>query len=312
MRFNKLDLNLLVALDALLTDNSISRAAERVHLGQSAMSNALARLREYFDDDLLVQVGRKMEPTPRALSLKEPVRDVLIRVEAAVVTQPLFDPKNSDREFRLTVSDYTNAVLLPHVLESVHRQSSNIRFQLLPQASNPKRALENGDVDLMIIPELFASADHPSEQLFEERFCCLVWRESPLAHGKLTLERYLAHGHVVMEPPNAQAYETKLLTDKGIQRRVEVTTFSFATAPRLIVGTSRIVSVHRRLARQAEQELPVVARPLPVEIAPMKQTMQWHKYRSNDQGLVWLRKTIQQAVRVMDAGSRFASKPPFK
>jgi LysR family transcriptional regulator, nod-box dependent transcriptional activator len=312
MRFNKLDLNLLVALDALLTDNSISRAAERVHLGQSAMSNALARLREYFDDELLVQVGRKMEPTPRALSLKEPVRDVLIRVEAAVVTQPLFDPKNSDREFRLTVSDYTNAVLLPHVLESVHRQSNNIRFQLLPQANNPQRALENGDVDLMIIPALFASAEHPSEQLFEERFCCLVWRESPLAHGKLTLERYLAHGHVVMAPPNAQAYETKLLTEKGIQRRVEVTTFSFATAPRLIVGTSRIATVHRRLARQAEQELPVVARPLPIKIAPMLQAMQWHKYRTNDQGLVWLRKTIQQAVRVMDASSRLANKPSLK
>lgn len=308
MRFNKLDLNLLVALDALLTENSISRAAERVHLGQSAMSNALARLREYFDDELLVQVGRKMEPTPRAISLKEPVRDVLIRVEAAVVTQPLFDPANSDREFRLTVSDYTNAVLMPHVLQEVHRQSRKVRFQLLPQAVNPKRALENGDADLMIIPALFASTEHPAEPLFTERFCSLVWRESPLAHGKLTLERYLAHGHVVMAPPNAQGYETTVLGERGIHRRVEVTTFSFATAPRLIVGTSRIVTLHRRLARQAEHELPVVARPMPVDIPPMQQTMQWHKYRTNDQGLVWLRKTIQQAVREMDAGSR-AVKP---
>lgn len=151
-----------------------------------------------------------MEPTPRALSLKEPVRDVLIRVEAAVVTQPLFDPENSDREFRLTVSDYTNAVVMPHVLEGVHRQARKVRFQLLPQAVNPKRALENGDADLMIIPALFASTEHPSDPLFTERFCSLVWRGSPLAHGKLTLERYLAHGHVVMEPPQCPS-----LRDQG-------------------------------------------------------------------------------------------------
>lgn len=301
MRFNKLDLNLLVALDALLTDNSISRAAERLHLGQSAMSNALARLREYFEDELLVQVGRKMEPTPRALSLKEPVRDVLIRVEAAVCPQPLFDPANSEREFRLTVSDYTNAVLMPHVLELAYRQSRKLRIHLLPQTSNPKHALENGDVDLMIIPALFASTEPPSEQLFNEKFCSLVWRESPLAHGKLTLERYLAHGHVVMKPLKAQAYETKVLADLEIHRRVEVTTFSFATAPRLIVGTSRIVTLHKRLAQQSEKELPVVARPMPGEFPTMQQTMQRHKYRTtNDQGIVWLRKTIHQAVREMD------------
>ncbi|WP_342130917.1 LysR family transcriptional regulator [Hydrogenophaga sp. OTU3427] len=300
MRFNKLDLNLLVALDALLSENSISRAAEKVHLGQSAMSNALARLREYFDDELLVQVGRKMEPTPRALALKDPVRDVLIRVEAAVLLQPEFDAAQSDREFRLTVSDYTNAVLMPHLLALVHRQSLKVRFQLLPQVTNPQRALENGEVDLMIIPDRFAAKEHPAEQLFEESFCGLVWRESPLAHGELTLERYLNQGHVVMEPPQAKAFETQALAEMGIYRRVEVTTFSFATAPRLVVGTTRIATLHHRLALQAERMLPVVRRELPVRLPPMRQMMQWHKYRTNDPGIAWLRKTLHQAVQAMD------------
>ena len=88
MRFNKLDLNLLVALDAMLAERSISKAAERLHLSQSAMSNALARLRDYFDDELLVQVGRKLELTPRAETLKESVRDVLVRVDSAILAQP--------------------------------------------------------------------------------------------------------------------------------------------------------------------------------------------------------------------------------
>jgi DNA-binding transcriptional LysR family regulator len=300
MRFNKLDLNLLVALDALLTEESITRAADKVHIGQSAMSNALARLREYFNDELLIQVGRRMEFTPRAVALKDPVRDVLIRVEAAVVLQPRFDPSASDREFRLTVSDYTSAVLIPHLLSLVHRQSCKVRFVLLPQVINPQRSLESGEVDLMIIPERFASSEHQMEHLFTESFSCLVWSESPLAHGELTLERYLAHSHVVMQPNNGIAYETSALAAKGIHRKIDVTTFSFATAPRLVVNTSLIVTIHDRLARQATRSLPVVRRPMPVEIEPMGQAMQWHKYRSNDPGLVWLREALKGAVSEMD------------
>ncbi|MCW5645073.1 MAG: LysR family transcriptional regulator [Rhodoferax sp.] len=300
MRFNKLDLNLLVALDALLTEESITRAADKVHIGQSAMSNALARLRDFFNDDLLVQVGRRMQPTPRALALRDPVRDVLIRVEAAVVSQPRFDPTRSDREFRLTVSDYTSAALIPHLLSLVHRQLSKVRFVLLPQVTNPQRALERGEVDLMIIPARFASSEHPSEQLFTESFNCLVWSGSPLAHGEFTLERYLACGHVVMEPPNGVAYETAALAEKGIRRKIDVTTFSFATAPRMVVNTSLIVTIHDRLARQATRSLPVVRRPMPVKIEPMSQVMQWHEYRSLDPGLVWLRETLRLAVAEMD------------
>ena len=300
MRFNKLDLNLLVALDALLSEESITRAADKVHIGQPAMSNALARLREYFDDELLVQVGRRMEATPRALALKDPVRDVLIRVEAAVVSQPRFDPTQSDREFRLTVSDYTSAALIPHLLSLVHRQKSKVRFVLLPHVTNPQRALERGEVDLMIFPERFAATEHPLEHLFTESFSCLVWKGSPLAHGELTLERYLAHGHVVMEPLNGKAYETAALAAQGIHRRVDVTTFSFATAPRMVVNTPLIVTIHNRLAQQAMETLPVVSRPMPVKIDPMTQMMQWHQYRSNDPGLVWLRDTLKTAVREMD------------
>jgi LysR family nod box-dependent transcriptional activator len=123
MRFNKLDLNLLVALDAMLLERNISRAAERLHVSQSAMSSSLARLRTYFDDPLLVQVGRRMELTPRAQALKEVVRDILGRVDTAIATRPQFDPAQSDREFRLLVSDYTLVTLMPHLLALVRRKS---------------------------------------------------------------------------------------------------------------------------------------------------------------------------------------------
>ena len=127
MRFNKLDLNLLVELDALLTERNISRAGERIHLSQSAMSNALARLREYFEDELLVQVGHKMEPTTRAQSLKDPVRDILVHVEASVTAQPQFVPSQSTRLFRLLISDYTLMTLVPHLQRLAYKQAPGVQ-----------------------------------------------------------------------------------------------------------------------------------------------------------------------------------------
>ena len=113
MRFNKLDLNLLVALDHLLNLRSVSGAAARMNMTQSAMSNALLRLREYFGDDLLVKIGRRMELTPRGEALKDAVRDVLVRVEWTIATTADFDPAQSDRQFNVLVSDYTLATLVP-------------------------------------------------------------------------------------------------------------------------------------------------------------------------------------------------------
>lgn len=113
MRFNKLDLNLLVALDVLLVERNVSRSADRLHVTQSAVSNALARLRDYFDDEILVPVGRRMELTPRAELLKEAVRDILVRIESSVTAKPLFEPRTSDRRFRIFVSDEALANLFP-------------------------------------------------------------------------------------------------------------------------------------------------------------------------------------------------------
>ncbi|MBN3852221.1 LysR family transcriptional regulator [Paraburkholderia sp. Ac-20340] len=305
MRFNKLDLNLLVALDALLSERSISRAAERVHLSQSAMSNALARLREYFDDELLVQVGRKMEPTPRAEGLADAVRDVLVRVEATISTQPAFVPAESTRAFRLLVSDYTLTTLMPHVLARVYEAAPHIRIDLRPQVQHPERALERADADLLIIPREYCSADHPAETLLDEAFCCVLWEGSPLADAPLTREAYLDAGHIVVLPGQGQpALEDWFVQRLGVARRVEVTTYSFAAASQLVVGTQRIATVHRRLAKLAQRHEPIVIRDVPLHMPEMHQMVQWHKHRSADAGLVWLREQLRAAVGGMDGGGK--------
>lgn len=303
MRFNKLDLNLLVALDALLTEVSISRAAERLHMSQSAMSNALARLREYFDDELLVQVGRRMEPTPQAEVLKDAVHDVLLRIDSSITARPKFIPAQSERAFRIFVSDFTLATLMPYVLARAHVQGSKIRFEFLAQDHDPARALERSEVDMLVMPRDYCTADHPTEDLFRERFQCVLWKDSKLSDGPLTLDRYANAGHVVMQPSSGKApsLEAWFIQRHGMSRRAEVASFSFASTPALVVGTERIATVHSRLARQATRNLPLVIREVPLAMPEMQQVMQWHRYRTRDPGIEWLRGVFQAATLDMDS-----------
>jgi LysR family nod box-dependent transcriptional activator len=309
MRFNKLDLNLLVALDALLAARSITRAAERMHLSQSAMSNALGRLRDYFEDELLVQVGRQLELTPRAEVLREAVRDVLLRIDTSIATQPQFDCTTSDREFRLCISDYTMEVLVPRVLAAAACQRSTVRFNLLPQVRNPAQALEHGDADLLVIPKAYCSAEHPAEILFTDEFACVVWSGSSHARQGLSFERYAGAGHVVMQPVGTDqpAFESWFVQRYGLSRRIEVTAYSFAALPFLVVGTELVATVHSLLAHGVVKALPVTLLPPPLPMPVFEQAMQWHKYRSQDPGLLWLRTLMQQAARAILDGNARAS-----
>ncbi|BAI75676.1 transcriptional regulator (plasmid) [Azospirillum sp. B510] len=296
MRFKRLDLNLLVALDALLRERNVSRAADGLNLSQSAMSNALARLRDYFNDDLLVQVGRKMELTPQAESLAESVRDILLRIDTAIAVQPEFIAADSKRTFNLLVSEYTTSVLMPTLLSLVHREAKNISFRFLPQNTSPEAMLTSGDADLLIMPENFIPPGHPSEQLYEDDFSCVVWRDSAAFGETLTVEEYLAASHIVAEFAAARAsYESWFIKRYGAERRIAVVTPSFLTLCPLVVGTDCIATVHSRIARQALESLPIRLLPLPVEIPKLIQMVQWHKYRSQDPGLKWLRGHLRTA-----------------
>lgn len=296
MRYNKLDLNLLVALDHLLHQRSVSAAAERMHMTQSAMSNALMRLRDYFDDELLVKVGRRLELTPRAEALRDPVRDVLVRVDWTIARQSQFDPSQSDRTFNMLVSDYTLATLIPELLRRCRAASSGVRFNFLHQVDGPERLLDRGDLDLLIIPAEFCSRRHPSEIILEELFCAIGWSKGPYAGRKLTRKQFVEAPHVVMlTPDGAQSLESVYFRRQGIERRIEITTHSFTTIPALVAGTDSIATIHARLARQAERAFPITTLDLPFRLPPMRQAMQWHKHRSQDAGLQWLRAMVREA-----------------
>jgi DNA-binding transcriptional LysR family regulator len=302
MRFNKLDLNLLVVLNALLTERSISRAAEKIHLSQPATSNALSRLRDYFEDELLVSSGRQLLLTPRAESLIEPVREVLMRIDSTIAAQPEFDPASESRDFTLLASDFTMTVLVPPLLESLFKEAPGIRIHIRSQADRPDEVLEQGKADFLIIPSQFLSKNHPSAALFEEDYVCVTWEGNTRVRERLLLDDYLSCGHVTANfsgDRQGTTFDGWFMDSFEVARRVEVTAPSMAALPAMVIGTDRIATVHRRVAERAATYLPVRLWEPPLKIPRLVQTLQWHKYKSNDAATIWLRqRLIEVASRI--------------
>lgn len=298
MRLDKLDLNLLVVLDALLSHRNTSRAGEELHVTQSTVSAALSRLREYFEDELLVPVGRRMELTPRAQGLQEPVRDIIVRIRTTIAARPEFDPVLSERLFTLLASDYALHTFVPELVARCGARGHAVRFRVLPLKETPSTALDRGDADLLIVPEVFRAAHHPSETLLEEQLVCVVWSGSVHARTQLGREEFLAASHVLMEPSatNPLAFDGLQMRQAGIQRRVAVSTYNFSSMAALVVGTEYVATMQKRLAQRMALGLPLALLPAPFVLEPMPLLMQWHAYRSADPATNWLRSELKASV----------------
>ncbi len=303
MHLRQLDLNLLVALDALLTERNITEAGRRVYLTQSAMSGALSRLREYFGDELLVQVGRKMLPTPLAESLAVPVREILLQIKTTINTRPVFDPATSRRRFTLMMSDYVCTVLMPAVLSRAQAVAPHIGFEVISNdVADPFEMLDRADIDFLIMPQQFLPEHHPSEQLYTDGYACLVWSDNPLVGEAITAEQYLSLGHVVLHYSRARApfIDEWFLTKLGVTRRAEVFAGNFNAVPQLVVGTHRIATMQRRLAEFYARYLPLRIILPPFDLPSLTEAIQWHRHFDVDPGIRWLRELIQETARGVD------------
>jgi DNA-binding transcriptional LysR family regulator len=307
MRFGRLDLNLLVALDALLTERSVSLAAERLCLSQSATSSALGRLREYFGDDLLVLKGRNMLLTARAEELIEPVRTVLEQIRTTVAVAPAFDPSTADRVIRIMASDYSTEVLLAGVIADLETEAPRIRLEIVPMHDYPIEAIERGYIDLLLTIDYAISADHPSQLLFEDDYVVVGASNNPSMQLPMTRELYFDLGHVTARFGKARvpAFDDWFVRRQKQQRRIEVVAPTFLSLPGLIVGTKRIATMHRRMAEICARTLPLVIREVPFAIPPIRETVQWNITNSNDRALRWMVERLQAAAgeRVVDDGN---------
>jgi LysR family transcriptional regulator, nod-box dependent transcriptional activator len=297
MHLGGLDLNLLMVLDALFVEKNVTRAGERIHLSQSATSGALARLREYFKDDLLVHVGRKMVLTPLAEELAQPVRELLQHAEAVIRRTPVFSPESSERKFRIVMSDYIAIVLMTRALPQIQRNAPGITLQIMPLRTD---ALEQGDADLAILPQQILAKDHPSEVLFQDEFVCIACAKNKLIGSSLSSREYLSLSHVAVrfgEQLEVPSLEEEYLGTFGQKRRIEVVTSGFTLLPHLILGTTRIATIQRRLAEFYARQMPLKIVRMPKPLPRLEESMQWHAFRNADPGLLWLRRTLKEFAK---------------
>lgn len=298
MRFRGLDLNLLVAFEALLELRSVSRAADRLNLSQPAMSAALARLRTYFGDELLVSHGKRMHPTTFAEGLLPQVRECLQALESLVSTSPGFSPGDSQRIFRIVASDYLTASVLVPLVTRLAETAPQVCLDIVMTTDQAVHQLDEGKIDLLITPDIYCAPGHPTELLLEEGHVVVGWKENPLFSRPLVEGDFLNAGHVVVRVGNSRtaAFADRQLELLGLSRRVEITTGSFTMVPRLVVGTQRLALMHERLARIMAGEFPIAYAPVPFPFPLMSEMIQFHRARVPDEGLAWLRKEIAAAV----------------
>ena len=294
MRFNRFDLNLLVVLDALLSERNITRAGEKVFLSQSATSGALSRLREYFDDPLLVQVGRKMVLTPLGESLIPQVRELLMKIQTTLESRPDLDIAHAQRQLTMVMSDYPVTILMPEVLRRAAEQAPGIMFETMAPTNAPIEEMEQGNADFLMLPSNFLSPDHPSVDLFEEDFVIICWSENRTVGDSLDMEQYCALGHVLAQfgSKRRPSVDSWMMKRGGIERRVEVTVNTFSAIPQCVVGTQRIATIHRRLAQQWAQYLPIRILEAPMEIPSFKWGLQWHEMHNVDPVTQWVKDLI--------------------
>lgn len=300
MRYHRLDLNLLNALRALLTERNVTRAGEMLYVSQPAMSGMLARLREYFDDQLIVPVGRRMELTPLAETLVDKINDLMLRVDATLASRPDFDPLTSRRQFSIVASDYVIQVLLQQVLLEVHHEAPGITIEFKQPSNTAAVDLENGEVDFVINPARFVTPNQASTVLFEDSYHLLIDPTHSHIGDSVDLELFKALRHVSLENNGRPQFESWFLSEYGALPQIEVTVNNFGLLPQLVLGTSRVAVLHTRMALQVLQHWPQLRMvPLNFEVPPLVETLQWHRYRDLDLGSQWFRDKIITSAQTL-------------
>jgi DNA-binding transcriptional LysR family regulator len=292
----RIDLNLLVILDALLMEQHVTRAAERLHLSQPAVSHALARLRDLLGDPLLVRAGATQVPTPRALELVTPLAEVLAQVQSLLAPNT-FDPATAKRTFRLAMSDYGAAIVLPGLVRTLRRDAPGIDLQISHASREGMlEAVLNGDIDMAagVFPEI--PNELRSTALFDEHYVCLVDRNSLPTGGELDLPTYLSRPHVLLEMRGSGTPEIeRTLTALRARRRVSISLPHWSVAPALISGTDLILTVASRAVSSVDGRSLIVVPP-PFKIPAFTFVLAWHKRRSGDQALNWLKNEIERLM----------------
>jgi DNA-binding transcriptional LysR family regulator len=307
MNLRSIDLNLLLALEALVEERHVTRAARRIGLSQPAMSNALARLRRTFGDPLLVRTADGMAPTPAAEMLATAVKAALDPLREALEERPRFDPRSSQRTFNLLMNDYVEIFLLAPLVSELRSSGIGLRVHRWRNLFEPPPAVAlagNFDLAAGFFPDaLGLDAALHTTLLWEEKNVCIARRDHPKIRGRLTLAQYSEAGHVaVFYKAQGPGLIDTLLSEKGYERRSTVVVPHFASVPFMVAGSDLIATVPERLARRFATWLGLLVLDVPFEMPPFRMSMLWHARFQADAAQVWLRQLVATTAAGLSAG----------
>ena len=301
VNLGRIDLNLLVHLDALLTERSVTRAAARVGIGQAAMSHNLGRLRELFGDELLTRPAEGMRLTPRAVTLLEPLRTTLAQVGALVSRDQAFDPATAVRTFRFGLPDSMEVLIMPTLLARMREVAPGIHLRLYN--FDPSRLLDDVDADEMDLAigydEAFQQGQfhHKRRKLFTETYLCMFNAEKTGIAPPISLDDYVRLPHVLTSLRRGRSVRGSVdeaLDELGLRRSVALTTPRFLTVPFLVARAPVIVTMQARLARLFAAQFGLSLSPLPVKLREVTVSLLWHASYDQDPAHIWLRELVTQ------------------
>jgi DNA-binding transcriptional LysR family regulator len=309
MRFENLstvDLNLLVALDALLDERNVSRAALRVGLSQPAMSRTLARLRDLLEDPVLVRSGREMVPTARALEARAPLHQALDAIRRTLEPTSGFEPARSSRSFSLSCIDTTQVVVLPRLLDHLTRHSPGISVETRPttSAGDTFRSLATGELDLAIGRFDGAPTGIRQQALYTDRLVCLVRRDHPRIKRRISMSQYLKEAHLAAEPvarADMPFTVESLLEKQGLSRRVAAKVSNHAIAPLIVSQTDLVCTALERMIAPFAKGLGLRVMKPPIELGELELQLIWHERVHQDPAHGWLRDTLLELFQAEEA-----------
>ncbi len=296
MDLHGIDLNLLVAFDALMAERSVTRAGARIGRTQPAMSAALSRLRALLRDELFVRGPAGLQPTPRALDLAEPLGRALADIQRALEFTQAFDPRSSAAAVTLGLSEHPAFVLLPRLVERLREVAPAItlRVRSFTARDDAVAMLDAGEADLAIgVSPSAASGRILTRPLFEERFVCIVRRGHAVAGGPLDLKAFLGLSHLLVSPEGDRfGYVDAALAKQGLKRRLALTLPQLYAVPILVARSDMIATVMGRVVAASGQADALCVLDPPLELDPVPFVMSWHRRNDAHPAQRWFRDCV--------------------
>ncbi|SFF56603.1 DNA-binding transcriptional regulator, LysR family [Fontimonas thermophila] len=298
MHLHRIDLNLLVVLDAIFSEGGITKAGEKLHLTQPAISHALARMRELFGDPLFVREGRRMVPTPLARSLMQPVRRALHGLEVALNEAQRFDPATTQRHFTIGVRDVLEATVLPPLLARIATAAPSVDISAIRV---DRRTLESelaaGRLDAALDVLLPVSDDIRHQRISADRLVVVARQGHPATAGQFDLAAYLrAHHVLVSSRRSGPGLEDLELSRQGFKRRIRLRCQHYFAACRVVSQTDLLLTMPERYAAIANRQYANQILPFPVPMPPMDVYLYWHASVDNEPASRWLRAQLIATV----------------